>query len=97
MSGPRWKVKRLRWWNWPIALYRKDKDSGFTRVGWIWNQPAYIVNNLNHGWIAFVEDQTAERLKYLDVWSCHCCGAELSSDKKTKIKQYIASTTGEQQ
>lgn len=88
MSGPNWKVKRLRWWNLPIPLYRKDKDS-WTKIGYIYNQKAYIVNNIHHGWIAFVEDQTQEHLSYLDVWSCNCCGAEISGSKKTMIEEYV--------
>lgn len=88
MNSPRFKVKRLRWWNRPIPLYRKTAE-GFTKIGWIWNQPAYIVNNIHYGWVAFVDDQTEERLKYLDIWSCQCCGAELSYEKKENIKQYL--------
>ena len=89
MANPSWKVKRLRWWNLPVPLYRKDAE-GFTKVGWIWNQTAYIVNNIHHGWIAFVEDQTQERLSYLDVWSCSCCGAEIWGGKKESIEKYVA-------
>jgi len=89
MTNPSWKVKRLRWWNLPIPLYRKDGDEGWTKVGWIWNQTAYIVNNIHYGWIAFVEDQTKERLQYLDIWSCACCGAEIFGSKKTAIEEYI--------
>jgi hypothetical protein len=88
MTNPRWKLKRLRWWNLPIPLYRRD-DEGWTKIGWIWNQTAYIVNNIHHGWVAFVDDQTEERLKYIDVWSCQCCGAELSYDKKKNIEKYL--------
>lgn len=88
MANPSWKVKKLRWWNFPIPLYRKDSDK-WTKIGWIWNQPAYIVKNIHHGWIAFVEDQTQARLSYLDVWSCNCCGAEIWGSKKTAIENYI--------
>ena len=31
-------------------------------IGWVWMQPAFLVNSLNHGWIAFVSDQTEENL-----------------------------------
>lgn len=88
MSSPNWKVKKLRWWNLPIPLYRKDKE-GFTKIGWIWNQPAYIVKNIHYGWVAFLEDQTEERLKFLDVWSCACCGAEIWGSKKEMIEKYV--------
>ena len=88
MANPSWKVKRLRWWNWPVPLYRKDEE-GFTKVGWVWNQPAYIIKNIYLGWIAFVEDQTTERLSYLDVWSCSFCGAEICGNKKQAIEGYI--------
>ena len=88
MSNPSWKVKRIRWWHLPVPLYRKD-DDGFTKIGWVWNQTAYIVNNLHHGWIAFVEDQTQERLKQLEVWSCSCCGAEIWGEKRRQIEAAV--------
>lgn len=51
----------------PRRLAVKDVD-GFRFVGWVWMQKALLVQNLNHGWIAFVEDQTDEKLE-----TCPCC------------------------
>ena len=86
------KYVKLRWWNRPIPLYRKDGE-GYKKIGWIWNQPAYIVNNVHYGWIAFMEDQTEERLKYFDTWSCSCCGAEIWGTKKDQIEKFIKEQT----
>jgi len=48
-------------WYRPIRLARKtDKGSEF--IGWLWRQKAFTVNNLHHGKIAFLEDQTPENL-----------------------------------
>ena len=88
MSNPTWKVKNLRWWNWPIPLYRKDPDK-WVKVGYVWNQRAFIVKNMYEGWVAFLDDQTEERLSYLDVWSCDCCGAEIMMSKKRAIEKYV--------
>ncbi len=81
MSAPRFKVVRLRWWNKPVRLASNTKD-GMQFVGWVWNQRAYLVNNLNHGWIAFVDQQTPENV---DVWFCDHCGASLWGSVRTRI------------
>lgn len=65
---PRFKVAYVPWWR-PLRLAKKNEQGGFDFVGWVWRQKAYIVNNLNHGWIAFVEDQTETKLK-----TCPSCG-----------------------
>lgn len=82
MSRASWKVVQLRWWNLPIRLAHRDKD-GLKFVGWVWNQRAYLVKNLNHGWIAFVEDQTPENI---DIWFCDHCGASLWGTARSRIK-----------
>ena len=51
----------------PRRLAVKDNE-GFRFIGWVWMQKALLVNNLNHGWIAFIEDQTDEKLT-----TCPCC------------------------
>jgi hypothetical protein len=58
---------------WPKRLALKD-ESGMRWVGWIWLQRAYLVNNINHGWIAFVDGQTKENLM-----TCPCCGRTTNS------------------
>lgn len=69
MSGPRFKVAYVPWYR-PVRLAMRNKDGtpGFDFVGWVWRQKAFLVNNLNHGWVAFVDDQTEENLK-----RCPCC------------------------
>ena len=81
MTGPNFKVVNLRWWNKPVRLVRRV-DKGLEDIGWIWNQRAYLVNNFNHGWIAFVEDQTPENI---NVWFCDHCGASLWGRTRDKI------------
>jgi hypothetical protein len=59
----RFRVLDMKWWNLPIPLYsRSMKPDEWVRVGWVWNQRARVINNISLGWIAFVEDQTPERL-----------------------------------
>lgn len=68
MSHPgRCKVAYVPWWR-PVRLAVKTED-GFDFVGWLWRQQAYLVNNLNHGWIAFLDQQTPENLS-----RCPHCG-----------------------
>lgn len=71
MSTPRFKVEYVPWWR-PIRLAARN-ENGFDFIGWVWRQKAYMVNNINHGWIAFLEDQT---LKNLTI--CHCCKQPLA-------------------
>ena len=59
---------------WPKKLAIKNKEE-MRFVGWVWMQKAYLVNNLNHGWIAFVDQQTEE---YLSV--CPCCNKPFKVD-----------------
>lgn len=81
MSHTRFKVVQLRWWNRPVRLARRT-ESGMEFIGWVWNQRAYLVNNLNHGWVAFLDQQTPENV---DVWFCDHCGASLWGTTRSKI------------
>lgn len=85
MSKPPFVVRRIRWWHKPVRLAAKRGD-GFEFIGWVWNQTAYLVRNLNHGYIAFVEDQTPEKI---DVWKCDHCGAEIGFDQRRKIEGHL--------
>jgi len=60
MSEPRWKVEYVPWWR-PRRLAVKQGESN-NFVGWVWRQKAYLTNNIHHGWVAFVEHQTEEKL-----------------------------------
>lgn len=64
MEGYRLKISFLLL---PRRLAVRDGE-GFRFVGWAWMQKALLINNLNHGWVAFVEDQTNEKLEV-----CPCC------------------------
>lgn len=82
----RFSVKHIRWWHKPVPLMAKH-DNGFDQIGWVWNQRAYLVNNLAHGWIAFADQQTPENI---DVWFCQHCGASLWDDARSKITSFLA-------
>lgn len=48
---------------WPIRLAQHIKNSppdkpNMRFIGWAWMQRAKVVNNFNHGWVAFID--------------CHC-------------------------
>lgn len=66
-DSPRFKVAWVPWWR-PVRLAARRTDGGFDFIGWVWRQEARMVNNINHGWVAFVEDQTPEKLA-----RCPCC------------------------
>jgi hypothetical protein len=78
-------VRHIRWWHKPVPLHIKKGDA-YIRVGWVWNQWAYLVNNMSHGWIAFAEDQTPENI---DVWKCNHCGASIFETQRKKILESI--------
>ena len=80
----RFQVVRLRWWHKPVALYDNDEKDGYRRIGWVWNQKAYLVDNMVEGWVAFVKDQTPEKI---DVWWCDCCGMALDGVTKKKNRR----------
>lgn len=64
--SPRFKIAYVPWYR-PVRLVtrllNKGDERGFEFVGWVWRQKAYLVNNLNYGWIAFLEDQRPEMLE----------------------------------
>lgn len=83
----RFRVTRLRWWHRPIPLYdRTVEEKNYRRIGWVWNQKAYLVDNMVEGWVAFAKDQTPEKI---DVWWCSCCGMELDGMTKTRLIEAI--------
>jgi hypothetical protein len=82
---PSFKVVHIRWWHRPVRLAMKHGE-GFDFIGWVWNQKAYLVRNLNHGWIAFAEDQTPENV---DVWYCDHCGGSLWGTRRSKILEAL--------
>ena len=55
----RWKISFVLW---PRRLVFKEEGGQTRFIGWVWMQRAYLVDNLNHGWIAFVHDQNDESL-----------------------------------
>lgn len=63
----RFKVAYVPWWR-PVRLAVKTAE-GYDFVGWVWRQKANLVNNLHHGWIAFLDQQTPENLN-----RCQHCG-----------------------
>ena len=65
MTGPNFKIAYV-WWPKRLADRR---DEGFEFIGWVWLQRAYLSYNLHHGWIAFVDNQTAQKLD-----CCPRCG-----------------------
>lgn len=79
-------VRHIRWWHRPVPLMHRHANGEFQQVGWVWNQRAYLVNNLVHGWIAFTDQQTPENI---DIWFCHHCGASLWGSKRWAIEEAI--------
>lgn len=73
-NKPAYKVAYVPWWR-PLRLATRTPD-GFIFIGWVWRQKARLVLNANHGWIAFDDEQTPEKLK-----TCACCGAILETRK----------------
>ena len=90
MSKPVFMVRHIRWWHKPVPLCVK-RDGGHVRMGWVWNQWAYVVNNLSMGWIAFAEDQTPENI---DIWKCPHCGASLWFGQRQKIEAALKPEQG---
>ena len=88
MSEARWKVVDLKWWNKPIPLW-DNAGKNAKRVGWVWNQRAYLVNNLHVGWVAFVNDQTEDNI---DLWFCPHCKASIWGSWKDKIVEKLKET-----
>lgn len=89
MSRPAWEVRRIRWWHKPVPLVQKRAD-GWTKVGWVWNQWAYLVNNVSLGWMAPVDDQTPEKI---DTWKCPHCQASIWGSQREKIIKALKEPT----
>jgi hypothetical protein len=89
MSGPRFKVAHIRWWHRPIKLVKRTSGVTFDHIGWVWNQRAYLVDNLHEGWIAFVEDQTPENI---ECWFCDQCGASVWGKRRSMIEAALEQT-----
>lgn len=92
MSECKFKVKRLRWWNLPIPLYKKLDNGNWLKIGYVWNATCFAVKNANYGWIAFVEDQSQKNLDEHELWSCDHCGSEIGHTKRSRIKSFLEST-----
>lgn len=88
MTRPSFQVRTIHWWNLPVPLVTRKSSGVFQRVGWAWNQKAYLVNNLNEGWIAFVEDQTPENI---DMFACEHCGAAMRITKQSALAEHFRS------
>lgn len=63
------KVEWVPWWR-PLPLVRLKPDRLLEQIGWVWRQRAFLVRNVNLGWVAFEHDQTAENL----IERCSECG-----------------------
>ena len=85
MSKTAWQVRHIRKWHKPVPLVTR-RGGDHVQVGWVWNQWAYLVNNLALGWVAFMEDQTPENI---DIWKCAHCGASIHLTQRHKIEQAI--------
>ena len=93
MRRSSFEVRHIRWWHKPVPLLVR-RNGDHIRVGWVWNQWAYLVNNLHDGWIAFAEDQTPENI---DIWKCNHCGASLWVSQRFKIEAAIKETNAQTQ
>jgi hypothetical protein len=60
--------RRLAMWN--------DERTAFDLIGWVWLQRARLVNNHYYGWIAFLDEQTPEKLR-----TCPCCNQPVRGEK----------------
>lgn len=62
---------------WPIRLARHVDDPGFGTkmefIGWVWMQEANLTNNLNHGWVAFLDATPMPK-------RCSKCGQTLTAN-----------------
>lgn len=65
-----WKIAYVYW---PRRLAITDHDGSMRFIGWVWMQKAFLTNNFNHGWIAFVDNQTEKNLE-----TCPCCKRQLN-------------------
>lgn len=94
MDKPIFVVRKVNWWEKPIPLMQKIRisdsmgDFRWQKVGWVWNQEAYLVNNVYLGWIAPLEDQVPENLEERKLLSCDHCKHQFSFVKRDKLKAY---------
>lgn len=71
---------------WPVRLARHikcDETKPFADIGpnmefigWVWMQRAHLTNNLNHGWVAFLDSTPLEP-------RCKTCGQLLPPNALT--------------
>ena len=65
----RFKTK-FCWWSVRLARYEADRAPVMDFIGWVWLQEAHLTNNINHGWIAFLDS------KPLEI-KCKSCGQKM--------------------
>ncbi|MBN9410878.1 MAG: hypothetical protein J0H69_17170 [Burkholderiales bacterium] len=83
MTESRWQVRDIKWWHKPRPLMQRNPNGdGWKQIGYVWNQRAYMVNNLIEGWIAFIEDQTPDKI---DLWVCPYCSNSMDHFHQQKI------------
>lgn len=73
MSSPNFKIT-FCWIPHRLVLRTPER---WWFIGWVWLKKARLVKNINHGWIAFAEDQTEELLAV-----CPSCGNPLAERSK---------------
>ena len=73
MSSPLIKTAFV-WWPTRLARFVPDpqaiRGNRMEFIGWVWWRTAVLTNNLNHGWVVFL-DSTPLRAR------CRKCGQEL--------------------
>ena len=57
---------------WPVRLARHTGEE-MEFIGWVWLQEANLTNNLNHGWVAFLDAKPWPK-------KCKTCGQELPAN-----------------
>jgi len=63
---------------WPVRLARHNEgalppEPSMEFIGWVWMQEAHLTNNLNHGWVAFLDAKPWPK-------KCKTCGQELPAN-----------------
>ena len=76
---------------WPVRLARHLPDADGQRVmefiGWAWMQEAHLTNNLNHGWVAFLDSKPWPK-------KCKTCGQVLPNVVRTGVPPTDATKGG---
>lgn len=67
---------------WPVRLARHveqkhNYDPSMEFIGWVWMQRAHLTNNVNHGWVAFLDSTPMPK-------RCPECGQELPSNAELR-------------